>query len=292
MSARLRPSTPLLLSFAALLACSPSDPGTTDGTTDGTSTGETDATTSTTASESTTGDAPTGTTGEPTTGDATTDATTSDGSTTDGTTSPVDTTTGDDTTTTTGDDTNTTTGDDTTTTTGDDTVGTTDTTTGSTTDETAGGEGLGPDAQAAIDALSLVVDGVLWPSESDYPWIVFGLADAAPVTVDNLKELVGPLIVVDDGEAPLAEQTIEEKPWEQIFLQMTTPQDWWTDYEIMRAGQYEAIRDALDAHLVNLKMFRIGEQSGNWLSGAIDMFVIGETADGDLVGIQTVSVET
>lgn len=272
MSARLRPSTHLLLSFAALLACSPSDPGTTEGTTDGTSTGETDATTSTAASAPTTGDAPTGSTGGPTTGEATTEATTS--STTDGTTSPVDTTTGDDTTTTT---------------TGDDTTGTT---TGSTTDETTGGEGLGPDAQAAIDALELVVDGVLWPSESDYPWIVFGLPDAAPVTVDNLKERVGPLIVVDDGEAPLAEQTIEEKPWEQIFLQMTTPQDWWTDYELMRAEQYEAIRDALDTHLVNLKMFRIGEQSGNWLSGAIDMFVIGETADGDLVGIQTVTVET
>lgn len=281
MSARLRPSTHLLLSFAALLACSPSEPGTTDGTTDGTSTGETDATTSTTASEPTTGDAPTGSTSEPTTGEVTTEATTS--STTEGSTSPVDTTTGDDTTTT---------GDDTTTTTGDDTSDTTDTTTGSTTDETTGGEGLGPDAQAAIDALELVVDGVLWPSESDYPWIVFGLPDAAPVTVDNLKERVGPLIVVDNGEAPLEEQTIEEKPWEQIFLQMTTPQDWWTDYEIMRAEQYEAIRDVLDAHLVNLKMFRIGEQSGNWLSGAIDMFVIGETADGDLVGIQTVTVET
>ncbi|MFZ6182996.1 nuclease A inhibitor family protein [Nannocystis pusilla] len=290
MSARLRPSTHLLLSFAALLACSPSEPGTTDGTTDGTSTGETDATTSTTASEPTTGDAPTGSTSEPTTGAATTEATTS--STTEGSTSPVDTTTGDDTTTTTTGDDTTTTGDDTTTTTGDDTSDTTDTTTGSTTDETTGGEGLGPDAQAAIDALELVVDGVLWPSESDYPWTVFGLPDAAPVTVDNLKALVGPLIVVDDGEAPLAEQTIEEKPWEQIFLQMTTPQDWWTDYEIMRAEQYEAIRDTLDAHLVNLKMFRIGEQSGNWLSGAIDMFVIGETADGDLVGIQTVTVET
>ncbi|PCC67349.1 Nuclease A inhibitor-like protein [Nannocystis exedens] len=281
------------MSFAVLLACSPSDPGTTDGATDGTSTGETDATTTTT-SEPTTGEAPTGSTGDattsdPTTGDPTTDATTTDDTTTDSTTSPVDTTTGDETTTT-GDETTTTTGDETTTTTGDETTG--DTTTGSTTDETTGGEGLGPDAQAAIDALEPVVDGVWWPSESDYPWTVFGLPGAAPVTVDNLKELVGPLIVVDDGEAPLAEQAIEEKPWEEIFLDMTTPQDWWTDYEIMRAEQYQAIRDTLDAHLVNLKMFRIGEKPGNWLSGAIDMFVIGETADGDLVGIQTVSVET
>src|SRR5262249_19254046 len=159
-------------------------------------------------------------------------------------------------------------------------------------DETTGDEGLGPDAEAAIDALELVVDGVLWSSESDYPWTVFGLADAAPVTVDNLKELVGPLIVIENGEAPLEEQTIEEEPWEDIFDKMTTPQDWWTDYEIMRAEQYQAIRDTLDAHLVNLKMFRIGEKSGNWLSGAIDMFVIGETADGDLVGIQTITVET
>ena len=290
MSARHRTAARLLATFAVVLACSPSEPGTTDETASSDGTDGTDATTTTVTPTS-----GTPTTDVPTTGDetaGTTDASTTDDSTTDAITSSVDTTTtttGDDTTTTTGDET-TTTGDETTTT-GDDTTTTTDSTTGDT-DSTTGDDGLGAAAQAAIDALEVAVDGVQWPSESDYGWTVFGLADAAPVTVDNLKQLVGPLIVIDDGEPPLEEQVIEEKPWQDIFLQMTTPQDWWTEYEEMRAEQYEAIQSVLEAHLINLKMFRIGQHSGMWLFGAIDMFVIGETADGDLVGIQTITVET
>ncbi|MDC0675203.1 nuclease A inhibitor family protein [Nannocystis radixulma] len=280
----------LLATFAVVLACSPTEPATTDDSTDGTGT---DATTTSTSAP-TTGEPTTGDGTVSATGDSTTDASTTGDSTTDAITSSVDTTTttGDETTTTmTGDETTTTTGDDTTTTTGDTTT-TGETTTTGDTDSTTGDEGLGAAAEAAIDALEVAVDGVLWTSESDYPWTVFGLADAAPVTVDNFKELIGPLVVIEDWEAPLEEQVIEEEPWQDIFLDMTTPQDWWTDYELMRAEQYEAIQEVLETHLINLKMFRIGEQSGMWLSGAIDMFVIGETADGDLVGIQTITVET
>lgn len=163
----------------------------------------------------------------------------------------------------------------------------------STGDASTGGDGLGAAALAAIDALNEAVDGVLWSSESDYPWTVFGLPKAAPVTVDNLRELVGPLIVVDDGEPPLAQQTVALEPWEDRFITLTTPQPWWTDYEFMRAEQYGHLRDVLKQHLVDLELFRIGPEDGQGnLFGAIDMFVIGATADGDLVGIQTVSVET
>ena len=155
----------------------------------------------------------------------------------------------------------------------------------------SGGDGLGAAAEAAVAALEEAVVGVLWPSESDVPWTVFALAKAAPVTGDNVKALVGALVIVD-GEPPLAEQRVEEEPWTQRFDAMTTPQPWWGDYEVMRAQQYTALRAVLEAHLVEIKTFRIGPDSGGMLLGAIDMFVIGETVDGDLVGIQTVSVET
>ena len=160
-----------------------------------------------------------------------------------------------------------------------------------TTAGSSGGDGLGAAAEAAVAALEEAVVGVLWPSESDVPWTVFALAKAAPVTGDNVKALVGALVIVD-GEPPLAEQLVEEEPWTQRFDAMTTPQPWWGDYEVMRAQQYTALRAVLEAHLVEIKTFRIGPDSGGMLLGAIDMFVIGETVDGDLVGIQTVSVET
>jgi hypothetical protein len=263
-----------IISVAALLlyACTPGGAGSTDDSGAGSETGAASGSTDpvTTGSASTGGDPTTSTTGSSgggsttapvttdtteATGDATTDASTGGSTTASSTTD----------------------------------VGTTDASSG---DASSGGDGLGPAALAAIDALIEAVDGVIWPSESDYGWTVFGLPKAAPVTIGDVKQVVGDLVMVDDVEPPLAEQGVEEERWEQRFDKMTTPQPWWDDYNYMLAEQYEALRTTLKAHLTNIKLFRIGPDNGGTLYGGIDMFVIGETADGDLVGIQTVSVET
>lgn len=177
----------------------------------------------------------------------------------------------------------------------------TDTSTGSssTSDASSGdasstgdGAGLGPEAQAAMAALMAAVDGVTYPSESDYPWTVVGLADAAPVSEANVKDVIAGVYVPHKGEAGLADRAIEVKTLAQLFDPLTVPQDWWTDDEFMRAEDYTKIRDVLAAELTNIQVFRIGEQSGNILQGAIDVYVLGEVAGGDLVGMWTVSVET
>lgn len=259
---------------AALLlyACTPGGAGSTDDSGAGSETsaapGSTSGSTAVTAGSSSTGSDPTTTAGS--TGSSTTSTETTE--TTDATTSGAN--TGDATTDTTASTTS---------------ASTTDASTG---DASTGGDGLGPAAQAAIDALTGAVDGVIWPSESDYGWTVFGLSKAAPVTIDNVKQLVADFVEVEDVEPPLAEQGVEEEPWEDRFTKMTTPQPWWDAYNYMLADQYEALRTTLKAHLTNIKLFRIGPDNGGTLFGGVDMFVIGETADGDLVAIKTVSVET
>jgi hypothetical protein len=144
----------------------------------------------------------------------------------------------------------------------------------------------------AMDALAAAVAGVTYPSESDYPWVVVGFADAAPVSEANVKDVIADVYVPHPGEAALVDRTIELRTLAQLMDPLTTPQDWWDDYYKMLGAQYTVIRMVLEAKLVDIQVFRIGEQQGNVLQGAIDIYVLGSTADGDVVGMWTVSIET
>jgi hypothetical protein len=158
---------------------------------------------------------------------------------------------------------------------------------------TTGADGvLGPLAMDAMDALETAVAGVTYPSESDYPWVVVGFADAAPVSEANVKDMIADVYVPHPGEAALADRTIEPRTLAQLIDPLTIPQDWWDDYNKMVAAQYTEIRAVLEAKLVDIQVFRIGELQGNVLQGAVDIYVLGSTADGDVVGMWTVSIET
>lgn len=158
---------------------------------------------------------------------------------------------------------------------------------------TTGADGvLGPLAMDAMDALETAVAGVTYPSESDYPWVVVGFADAAPVSEANVKDVIAAVYVPHPGEAALVDRTIEPRTLAQLIDPLTIPQDWWDDYNKMVAAQYTEIRAVLEAKLVDIQVFRIGELQGNVLQGAVDIYVLGSTADGDVVGMWTVSIET
>lgn len=158
---------------------------------------------------------------------------------------------------------------------------------------TTGPDGvLGAAALDAMDALEQAVEGVTYPSESDYPWVVVGFADAAPVSAANVKDVIAGVYVPHEGQASLADRTIEPRTLAQLFDPLTTPQDWWEANNFMVAAQYTEIRAVLEGKLVDIQVFRIGEKQGNVLLGAVDIYVLGATADGDVVGMWTVSIET
>jgi hypothetical protein len=184
-------------------------------------------------------------------------------------------------------------------------TGTTSTTSSSTTGETSTSTGVdtevgttGPDgvlgaaALDAMDALEMAVAGVTYPSESDYPWVVVGFADAAPVSEANVKDVIAGVYVPHEGQAPLVDRAIEQRTLAQLMDPLTVPQDWWDDYNKMVAAQYTEIRAVLETRLVDIQVFRLGELSGDVLQGAIDIYVLGATPDGDVVGMWTVSIET
>jgi len=56
--------------------------------------------------------------------------------------------------------------------------------------------------------------------------------------------------------------------------------------------QWQQVRDIFERDLNSSTVFRMGESDGSWLVGGIDVFIVGFTAQGDLVGVYTVSIET
>lgn len=254
---------------------------------------------------STTGDA--NTTGEPGTTDATTAPTTGDATasptTGDATTSPTTATptsaatTGDDTTDATSVQTTGDPPDDTTASTGGDTStdaidSTTDASTTDASSSSGGDEGLGQDAQDIAAELELAVDGVLYTSEGDDIWHVVSFADVAPVTEQNLKEVIKDVYVQNPNEQPLVDRTIEVHTFPWLFDPITVPQPWWDDGYYEQAEKYAPIRMIFEMKLENLQVFRLGEEKGNVLSGAIDVYVLGETPSGDVVGMWSTAIET
>lgn len=266
-------ATPLLL--ACVLAACSSDPDTTGGssgtagTTGGATTGATTGATQTPTTGQSTG---------PTTSAASTDGpddTTTTGTDTTGTGAATDDTTG------AVSATNTSTGD---TSTGSDTSTGGDTSTGDP-------DGLGQAALDIVAALEAAVDGVYYFSESEDLWTVFAIADAAPVTEANVKDVIAGIYVPHD-DLPLADRAVELRTLAQLMDPLTVMQDWWGPENVMQAEDYKPIRAIFEGQLSDVQVFRLGEQSGNILVGRIDVFVIGETADGDLVGMFAVAVET
>lgn len=256
---------PSILLACSLAACGDAGSASESATADDTTASST--TTSTTTSGASTGTPTTGEVADTSTGDST--------STSDAPTS----TTGSDTT-------------------GSDTTGavassTTDASSSTTdTSSTGGDEGLGQAAQDLVIELEAAVDGVLYLSEGEDIWHVVAFPDVAPVTEANLKGIIKDVYVQNPNEQPLIDRTIEVRSFPWLFDPLTVPQPWWDDFYYMQAEVYAPIRTLLEGKLVNLQVFRLGEQQGNVLQGAIDVYVLGETADGDIVGMWSTAIET
>jgi len=269
---------PSILLACSLAACGDAGGASESATADDTTASST--TTSTTTSATSTG----ASTGAPTTGDVPDTSTGDSTSTSDAPTSS--TTDGSDTT-----------GSDTTgavaSSTTDASTSTTDAST-STTDasSTGGDQGLGQAAQDLVAELEAAVDGVLYMSEGEDTWHVVAFADVAPVTEANLKDIIKDVYVQNPNEQPLIDRTIEVRSFPWLFDPITVPQPWWDDGYYMQAEVYAPIRMLLETKLVNLQVFRLGEQQGNVLQGAIDVYVLGETGDGDIVGMWSTAIET
>lgn len=149
------------------------------------------------------------------------------------------------------------------------------------------------DAEGALFALETAAAGLWFTSESDYPldaWLV--PAGAGPLTLDDAAAVLAEAWVPRAGEPTLAEREVEEVDLDWFFARYTEPRDWWEPAQHEDATRWQALREVFDTQLTEARVFRFGVRRGDELSGAIDVFVVGRTADGWFAGVRTVSVET
>lgn len=140
----------------------------------------------------------------------------------------------------------------------------------------------GPEAspEAAADAsascvadftaeLTPVIDGLLYLSESDYPFEIVSYADAGTgeITPAHLLELL---------QLP-ADTVVEQRTADQFFSEylLTGPD----------GAKYQQMRQLLEEHLTELTVIRVGTIE-------IDVYVVGRTKCGEIAGLKTVAIET
>ena len=125
-----------------------------------------------------------------------------------------------------------------------------------------------------IDRLKQATTDLLWSSESDYPFEI--------VTWELGVELTPTDLFSNIYDTDLA---VESIPLIDLFEPVLTIEDWYEQSELDLVDRYTNLLDAINTNLSEVQVFRVGEVE-------IDIYIIGKTPTGDIIGLKTLSVET
>ena len=126
-----------------------------------------------------------------------------------------------------------------------------------------------------ITKLKNASDGLLWMSESEYPFEVIMWEDAADLTADKLLQQLG-----KPPDTPVRVTDIDK-----FFSNAIASQDWYDDFQKAEVKKCRHLLETLKTNLSNIKVYRIGEVE-------IDVYIVGKTPDRSMAGVSTVVVET
>ena len=124
--------------------------------------------------------------------------------------------------------------------------------------------------------LLLLLDGLLYPSESDEPVQFLSLprAESGKITASELAKLFG----LAEGE-----EVIEREP-ERFWSVVTTDWEWYGPEERERTARFVEIRCLLEQELKEIQYFETGEVE-------VGLYLLGQS-EGNIVGIKTIAVRT
>lgn len=126
-----------------------------------------------------------------------------------------------------------------------------------------------------LDQIKLASDGLLFMSESEYPFEVFIWEYIAPAT---------PQKVVQQTNHP-KNTPVEIVGVDDFFQVATTPEDWHGEEEKATVNKFKTLVQTLKENLSNLQVYRLGKIE-------VDAYIVGDTPTGNLAGISTKVVET
>ena len=127
-------------------------------------------------------------------------------------------------------------------------------------------------AQEITDRLTKLADGLLFPSESDFPLEPFVWESAT----------ISPRTILTRSQKPL-DTPIEAIALEDFFAPVVTDEDWFEDEDRQVAQRFRDLQTAI-ATLENVQVFRLGKIE-------IDVYIVGAIGP-DLIGLKTTVIET
>ncbi|MCA1557837.1 MAG: nuclease A inhibitor family protein [Acidobacteria bacterium] len=130
------------------------------------------------------------------------------------------------------------------------------------------------DAQL-LEELEKAIAGLLFMSESDYPFSTFIWKGNVLITEEYLREQAGGATA-----APVKAQSVEE-----FFHAAAAEPDWKSESELAMAKRYQALVRWLRENLSDFKVYRVGEID-------IQVYLLGRSPEGNWIGVSTRVVET
>lgn len=129
---------------------------------------------------------------------------------------------------------------------------------------------------SAINALKQASKGLLYPSETDAPFLAFTWKKAdGKLTPELVRSLA--------KRKP--DDPVQEVSLADFFKDLTEEQDWHGKEEKEDVKKFRELEKAIRANLSDVTVFRVGETD-------VDMYIVGTTPDGDWAGLKTRAVET
>ena len=128
-----------------------------------------------------------------------------------------------------------------------------------------------------FEQLDELVKGLLWMSESDYPFEVFIWEFGKGISLNDE-------IVLKITKHSL-ETTVKVIEFEVFFRVVITEKDWHNAQEAEVVRKYKKLVSMMKQCLTDLKVYKLGEVRK-------DIYIVGKTNTGDYAGVATVSIET
>lgn len=125
-----------------------------------------------------------------------------------------------------------------------------------------------------INQLQQASEGLLWQSESDYPF--------ETVYLENVNNINSKLL---QNTNSTDDTTIETRELDSFFDRVTEEKDWYNDEEMAECKRYQDLVNLLKTHLTDIKVYRIG-------SCEVNCYILGQTESNAIAGLSTISVET
>jgi Nuclease A inhibitor-like protein len=136
---------------------------------------------------------------------------------------------------------------------------------------------MNPQSTDLLSQLDAAIADLLWLSEIDAPFEVkhWSYPADAPLTTETLLQLTN-----QPPTAPIKMLAVDD-----FFAGATEEQDWFGEEEKAIAARYRELVVLLKQHLSQLTVYQVGEVT-------LDIYVVGCTSEGELVGLATQASET